>query len=173
MAGTKAPEIIVAVGRNNEIGCENRLLWPIREDLRHFKAVTLGHPVIMGRKTWESLPKRPLPGRLNVVVTRNTAYQAPGALTAPSLEKALELIQQEENTPFIIGGGSLYAEAIPLATTLHLTRVDAEEPKADTWFPEIPAEEWQLSERSEDMTTPDGLTFRFETYTRKTAATLA
>lgn len=164
-------EIIVAIGRKNEIGCENGLIWPIREDLKHFKNVTMGHPVIMGRKTWESLPKAPLPGRLNVVVTRNKDYQAPGALVAPSLEEAVKLASKEGVAPFVIGGGSLYREALPLATRLHLTCIDATEPSADTWFPEINPLEWVPEEISETMVamrendTP--LAYHFETYRRK------
>ncbi len=162
--------IIVALGRNNEIGCENRLIWPIREDLRHFKQTTLGHPVIMGRKTWESLPKRPLPGRMNIVVTRQTDYRAEGALTAASLPEALALLPDDSDYPFIIGGGSLYAEALPSASRLFLTRIEDEAPQADTWFPRISPDEWQTEEISPDMTALiDGkeIIYRFENYVRR------
>lgn len=95
---------IVAMGRDRSIGINGDVPWHIREDLRHFKALTSGHPVIMGRATWESLPKRPLPGRLNIVVTRNPDYVAEGAQTAPSIEAALQLCPVGD-VPFIIGGG--------------------------------------------------------------------
>lgn len=163
-------DIIVAIGRNNEIGCENRLLWPLSADLRRFKALTMGHPVVMGRKTWESLPKRPLPGRTNVVITSNPEYDAPGALVAVSLAEAAVLLKEESQSPFIIGGGKLYAEALPLASRLHVTRIEAEEKAADTWFPIIDPQVWQLAERSEDMEGEANgvpLTFRFETYIRR------
>lgn len=150
-----------------EIGCANGLIWPIREDLRHFKALTMGHPVIMGRLTWESLPKRPLPGRVNVVITRNGGYEAGGAMVAESLEEALALpLLEGLPSPFVIGGGSVYAEALPMADVLHLTRIDADAPQADCWFPEIPESEWRRRDVSEVMTTPEGLSFRFETLER-------
>lgn len=163
-------ELIVALGRNNEIGCENRLLWPIREDLKHFKAVTMGRPVIMGRKTWESLPKKPLPGRLNVVVSSNPAYEAEGASVAASLAGALALARRESReTPVVIGGGRLYAEALPLCTRLHLTLVDAEALQADTWFPAINPADWNVESDSKEMTAAvDGheVKYRFRTLCR-------
>lgn len=160
--------MIVALGRNNEIGCENRLIWPIREDLKHFKALTTGHPVIMGRKTWESLPKRPLPGRTNVVITRQKDYQAPGACVAGSLQEALEMIADSGTFPFIIGGASLYAEALPGAARLHLTRIDADAPQADTWFPAIDGNIWEMEESSDPMEAilpgeQEPVSYRFET----------
>lgn len=167
----KRPEIIVAVGLDGAIGCENRLIWPISEDLRHFKAVTTGHPVIMGRNTWESLPKKPLPGRTNIVVTSRDGYQAAGALCASSLEDALRLAAEaSEESPIVIGGGRLYAEALPMCGVLHLTVVEAEAPHADTWFPAIDFSEWNVAEESEVKEAECGgkiLKFRFRTLMRK------
>jgi dihydrofolate reductase len=127
--------LIAAVPRNGAIGKDNALLWREPEDQKHFRRVTMGCPVIMGRKTWDSLPERfrPLPGRRNVVVTRNPAWQAEGADAASSLEAALALLA---GTPkaFVIGGAALYALALPLAAELVLTEIDAEL-DGDIFFP--------------------------------------
>lgn len=108
---------IVAMGRGNEIGYRGDMPWHIPEDLRHFKNLTMGHPIIMGRSTWESLPKKPLPGRLNIVLTRNPEYKAEGAAVATSLAEALRLCPAAE-VPFVIGGGKVYAQSFPLLTRL-------------------------------------------------------
>ena len=130
--------IIAAIGKNRELGLAGQLLWHIGADMKHFKEITTGHPVIMGRKTWESLPERfrPLPGRTNIVVTRQEGYEAVGAVVASSLEKALfesARAPGSEET-FVIGGGELYREALPFAHRLYLTLVDDTAP-ADTFFP--------------------------------------
>ena len=154
---------IVAMGRNGEIGFRGDMPWHLPEDLKHFKQLTLGHPVIMGRNTWESLPKRPLPGRRNIVVSHNPDYEAPGAETAESLECALAMCPPPE-VPYIIGGGSIYRAAMPYCTHLDITRIDAEFPDADTFFPPVDPEEWHLVEASDTMhSTKSGLTYRFET----------
>jgi dihydrofolate reductase len=116
--------LIAAVARNGCIGKGNQLLWHLPEDQLHFRRVTMGCPVVMGRKTWDSLPKRfrPLPGRRNVVVTRNAAWQADGAEAASSLEAALELVKGAPQV-FVIGGGDLYREAIARADELVLTEI--------------------------------------------------
>lgn len=162
-------EIIVAIGRRGEIGCENRLIWPIKADLKHFKEVTMGHAVIMGRKTWESLPKRPLPGRENVVITRNPEYEAEGAIVAGSITEALQKIKGE-GSAFVIGGGQLYAEAVKIADRLHLTRIEAEEPEADTYFPAISDWEWRLVRKSEEYEAEiegEKVNYRFEEWERR------
>ena len=127
--------LIAAVARNGVIGHGNDLLWKLPEDMAFFKRTTLGNPVIMGRKTWDSLPARfrPLPGRRNVVVTRNTAWQAEGADAVRSLDAALALLA---GTPkaFVIGGAELYALALPRAAELVLTEIDAEL-DGDIFFP--------------------------------------
>lgn len=128
--------LIAAVARNGTIGNNNQLLWQEPLDQRHFRAATLGHPVVMGRKTWDSLPARfrPLPGRTNVVVTRQTDWAASGALAAASLDAALAMLAAWDEV-FVIGGGELYCEALPLADRLVLTEVDVVVPDADTFFP--------------------------------------
>jgi dihydrofolate reductase len=117
--------LIAAVARNGTIGRDNALLWQLPEDLRHFRAVTTGHPVIMGRKTWDSLPARfrPLPGRRNIVVTRQPGWQAEGAEVAASPDIALALLAGVPQA-FVIGGAELYAATLPLADELLLTEID-------------------------------------------------
>lgn len=131
--------IIAAIGKNRELGKDGKLLWHIPEDLKHFKELTVGNVVIMGRKTFESLPDsvRPLPGRVNIVVTRNSEYQKGNYLVAPSVETAVEQARGvgTENI-FIIGGGEIYREALPYADRLELTVIDSEDAAADTFFPE-------------------------------------
>lgn len=156
--------IVASVGLNNELGKEGDLCWHIGDDLRHFKELTLGGTVIMGRKTWESLPRRPLPGRENIVVTTIEGYDAPGALTAPSLEEAIAMASRQP--VFIIGGESIYRQALPMADTLQLTRIHAAEPAADKHFPEITEGEWRIEKQSEAMTGKKGIGFIFETWTR-------
>ena len=150
---------IVAMGRNGEIGLNGDMPWHLPEDLRHFKETTMGHPVIMGRTTWESLPKRPLPGRLNIVLTRNADYSAAGAETALSMEDA---VKKCDLTPFVIGGGEVYKMALPLLSRLFVTRIDADFPEADTYFPDF--SRMRLQEQSETFTSKTGLDYRFETY---------
>lgn len=157
--------IIVALGRDREIGRAGDLPWHISADLRHFKSLTVGHPVIMGHATWLSLPKKPLPGRRNIVISRDSGLRIDGAEVFNSLEAAVAACAPSP-IPFIIGGGSVYTQALPMATELHLTRVDANCPDADTFFPEINPDEWCLSDRGEAQQTPDGIPFRSETYTR-------
>lgn len=132
--------IIAAVARRGVIGGNNSLLWHISEDLKRFKAITTGHPVVMGRKTWESLG-RPLPNRVNVVVTRNRDFAPEGCEVAGSLEEALALFGPGEEV-FVIGGGQIYAEAMALADRLYITWVEADY-EGDTYFPEVSGSEWR------------------------------
>lgn len=124
--------MVVALGKDNVIGKDNGLLWHLSDDLRRFKEITTGHPVVMGRTTWESIPEkfRPLPGRTNIVVTRNAEYGALGAIRAHSLEDALEQAKLAEGFDeiFIIGGGELYAAALPHTDRIYLTLVDDDTP---------------------------------------------
>ena len=154
--------IIAAVARNRVIGKDNRLLWNIPEDMAHFKALTSGQTVVMGRKTWESLPPRfrPLPGRRNIVISRQPDYAAPGAEVADSLENALKLASTTAIV-FIIGGEQIYRQAMAVADRLEVTEVDLE-PEGDTWFPEIAAVDW------EKMAKSDGIGYAFVTYRRQT-----
>ena len=125
--------MIAAVGRHNELGKNNDLIWHFKEDMRFFKQTTTGHSVIMGRKTFESLPKA-LPNRRNIVISSNENYAAAGAETVTSLAAALQLAADADKA-FIIGGGRVYAEALPLADELVMTEIDAVCPDADTFFP--------------------------------------
>lgn len=158
--------IIAAVAENGTIGDRNRLLWHISEDLRHFKSLTTGHPVIMGRKTFESLG-RPLPNRENVVITRQ-AIEIPGCRTVHSLDEALALFaQRREEELFVIGGAQIYAQALPLADRLYLTRV--EHPyEGDTHFPAWDEAAWRLTARERfECGAAYPHPFVFETYERE------
>lgn len=143
--------IVVAIGRGGAIGKDNALPWRIPEDLKRFKAITLGHAVIMGRATWESIGK-PLVERRNIVVSRTRA-DFPGAEAATSLEAALTLARTTDALPMVIGGAKLYAEALPLATHLFLTEVDRAV-DADTFFPEWDRAAWREVKRAPAQT-PD------------------
>ena len=141
--------IIAAVARNRVIGKDNTLIWNIPEDMAHFKALTSGHAVIMGRKTWESLPPRfrPLPGRRNIVISRQAGYAAPGAELADSLDGALRLAATEQ-TAFVIGGAQIYEQAMSVADRLEITEVDLE-PAGDAWFPAIEPSRWRVDQKAE------------------------
>lgn len=143
--------IIAAIGRNRVIGRDNGIPWHYPADLRHFRKITLGHPVVMGRRTFESLSCRPLPGRLNIVVTRNPRYAAPpGVIVCPNLEAArLRCEQEGAETMFVIGGAELYAQALPLADEMALTLVP-DEVEGDAFFPEWNPEEWEVIDFREE-----------------------
>jgi dihydrofolate reductase len=134
--------LIFAKARNGVIGSNNALPWHLPEDLSHFKKTTLGCPVIMGRKTWESLPPkfRPLPGRLNIVITRQTNWHAASAQTANSIEQACNLCPPDSDV-WVIGGAEIYAQAVPLASTAVITEIDADF-AGDAFAPEL-GSEWQ------------------------------
>ncbi|MBQ8773139.1 MAG: dihydrofolate reductase, partial [Muribaculaceae bacterium] len=132
--------IIVAVTRNWAIGRGGDLLFHVRDDLRRFKAITMGKPIIMGRKTFESFPNGALPGRRNIVITRQGGYRAPDIETVSSLQDALALVDGVEEA-MIIGGGEIYRQALPLTSRLYLTEIDATVSDADTYFPAIEPEE--------------------------------
>jgi dihydrofolate reductase len=154
--------LVAAIAANGVIGANGRLPWRIPEDLRHFKALTLGHPVIMGRKTWESLG-RPLPDRENIVVTRTPGYDAPGAHVAASLDAALALCAGEP-VAFVIGGGELYGAALPFADGLVLTEISREYP-GDARFPDFDRSAWRETQRR-PQAGGDGLRFDFVLYER-------
>lgn len=139
---------IVVIAENGAIGKNGDLLCYLPADLKHFKNITMGHTIIMGRRTWESLPKGALPGRKNVVITRNADFEAPGAEVYNSLEEALQATA-DDGKRFIIGGGMLYKEAFHLTDTLHLTRMHASFPDADTFFPEFSMDEWEEISRED------------------------
>lgn len=169
--------MIAAIGKNNELGNKNWLLWNMPADMKHFRETTKGKVVIMGRKTFESFPNGPLPNRENVVVTRDKDYYRPGITVVHSLEEALRYAaleqgkhfeeKQEETEIFIIGGGELYKLGMPKAQKLYITRVD-DAPEADTFFPEI-GPEWKEISREEHLADAENPhAYAFLTY-KKTA----
>ena len=160
--GTTRIYLIAAVAKNGVIGARGKLPWHLPEDLRHFKKLTLGHPVIMGRRTWESLG-RPLPGRDNIVVTRTTGYEAPGASVAASLAAAIALCSGEP-AAFVIGGAEIYAAALALADGLVLTEIQ-QDFEGDTHFPQWDRSAWRVSQK-ETHTAADGVRFDFVLYER-------
>ena len=133
--------IVVAMGQKHEIGNDNQLLWHLPKDLKHFKALTSGHPVIMGRKTYESIGK-PLPNRTNIVVSRQKDWFEEGILIVGSVKEAIKFAKKIDEDIFIIGGGNIYEQTIHLVDRLEITRVDANL-EADTFFPELDREVWQ------------------------------
>jgi dihydrofolate reductase len=156
--------IIAALSRNGVIGRDNRLPWHIAEDLKRFKALTLGHPVIMGRRTHESLG-RPLPGRDNIVITRSKDYAARGCRVVHTLEEALAACARAGEA-FVIGGAEIYVLALPLADRLQLTEVDADI-EGDAHFPAFERGAWREAAR-ESRAAPDGMRYDFVTYERRT-----
>jgi dihydrofolate reductase len=156
--------VIAAVARNGVIGKDNALPWHLPADLKHFKALTSGHTVIMGRKTWESLPEkfRPLPGRQNIVVTRNAGYVATGASVVTSLADAMAAATDPE--AFVIGGAELYQAALPLADRLQLTEIDMDY-EGDTRFPALDPAQWRETARDAQRDEA-GLGYAFVTYAR-------
>ncbi|MDD5507295.1 MAG: dihydrofolate reductase [Bacteroidales bacterium] len=162
----KEISIIVAIADNNAIGKDNQLLWHLSEDLRRFKRLTTGHTVVMGKKTFESLPFRPLKNRRNIVLSDAWGEEIDGCEMAYSIEEAMDMMDEGKEN-FIIGGGSVYRQFLPYATRLYITRVKHTF-EADTFFPEIDFSEWNLVEKQEN--TPDRKNpypFDFLTYARK------
>ncbi len=136
--------MIAAIGENNVIGKDNELVWDLPDDMKFFMKTTTGHPVIMGRKNYESIPKkyRPLPNRTNIIVTRQNDYSAPGALVVHDLESALSLAKDHDDSEiFIIGGGQIYDLGLPFANTMYLTEIHASF-EGDTFFPSFDRKEW-------------------------------
>lgn len=165
--------IIVAVAENGVIGCKNRITWHISEDLKRFKRITSGHPVVMGRKTFESLERRPLPNRTNVVITRDPLYAESvetgnNLVVVHSLEEAIARFPSTEEV-FIIGGGEIYRQAMPLADKLYLTRIGLKPEEGDTYFPFIDTEnEWRLvwQENHPENGTENPIGYEFADYVR-------
>lgn len=138
--------IIAAIDKNNALGFKNKLLFYLPDDLKRFKALTTGHTVVMGRKTFDSLPKGALPNRRNIVLSRSNQLQLPGAEVYASLEEALRHCEENEQV-FIMGGASVYKQAMPLANRLYMTEIDAEAAEADVYFPAIDHELWHETKR--------------------------
>ncbi len=156
--------LVAAVARNGVIGKDNRLPWHLPEDLAHFKALTTGHAVIMGRKTWDSLPAKfkPLPQRLNIVVTRDAAFRAEGAVIAHSLPEAIAAAGND--AAFVIGGAEIYALALPLADRIEFTEVDAG-CEGDAFFPAFDRSAWRETAREQHKSV-SGFDYAFVTYQR-------
>ena len=128
--------IIAAVGKNNELGRKNKLLWHFKEDMHFFKDLTTGHPVIMGRRTFESLPDGALPNRRNIVITSRENYYAENAEVVCSVHEALKAVLNDKEA-YIIGGAKVYAQLLPQCDNIYLTEIDAEYPTADVFFPDF------------------------------------
>jgi dihydrofolate reductase len=157
-------EIVVAVAANGIIGRGGKLPWNLPDDLKHFKAVTIGHPIVMGRRTLDEIGRKPLPGRRNIVVSR-TLGPLPGFDIVQSLDQAVALISS--GPLFAIGGAVLFAEAIPKADRMHLTEIDADI-DGDTWFPAWNKDQWRLvAEEAHPADARHAMPFRFCTYERK------
>lgn len=137
----KLIEAIVAIDENGAIGRQGDLLCHLPADMKHFKEVTMGSSIIMGRKTFESFPRHPLPGRQNIVITRNAAWQYPGVTVVHSVEDAIAAA--ETDTVFVIGGADVYEQTLPLVEVLHLTLIHARWASADVFFPALDMNEWQ------------------------------
>ena len=164
--------LIAALARNRVIGVDNRMPWHLPGDFKYFKATTLGKPIVMGRKTWDSLG-RPLPGRLNLVVSRQTDLQLEGAEVYPSLDAALERAdawarEQGVDEVMLIGGAQLYDLALPRADRLYLTRV-ALEPEGDAWFPAFDEGQWQRVSNVPNPAQGDAPGYDFEVWERASA----
>ena len=161
---------IVAVSKDGVIGRDNQIPWYLPEDLKYFKKVTLGHPVIMGRKSFVSIG-RPLPKRTNIIVTRDPFYIVSGCIVVNTLEEALEwALKEGEDEIFIIGGGEIFEQSISYWDKLYLTEVDLYVPDGDVFFPEINPEEWALlSEEHHDADEKNEYTYTFKVFERKLA----
>lgn len=160
--------IIAAItARRGAIGRKGDLIYHISADLKHFKELTTGHTVLMGRRTFLSLPKGALPKRRNIVITSDPQWTAPNVETAHSLDEALALTAADSEI-FVIGGGQVYAETLAVADRLCITLIDAPEPDdADTFFPPIDASLWEITDMSPRFTDPAGIPYTFVTFSRK------
>jgi dihydrofolate reductase len=158
--------LVAAIAENFAIGKDNKLLWHLSNDLKFFKAYTLGKVIVMGRNTFESIGKRALPGRINVVITRDTSLQIENVLTFRSLDAALDHFKNAEEV-CIVGGAQMYEEALPKADILVLTRVEVT-PEADVYFPEINWKNWQLvSEEKHFADDKHAYNYTFQVYHKK------
>lgn len=157
--------IVVAMGRNREIGKENQLLWHLPKDLKHFKEITSNHPIIMGRKTYESIGK-PLPNRTNIVISRKTDWFEEGILIVGSIKEAIKFAKKIDEKIFIIGGGNIYEQTIDLVDQLEITWVDATL-EADTYFPKIDEKIWRKTDEiCHEKDEKNQFDFCFQTFER-------
>jgi dihydrofolate reductase len=172
VARTPALVLVVAVAENGVIGRRGALPWRLKSDMAHFKAVTMGTPMIMGRKTWDSLPKKPLPGRTNIVMTRDASFTAPGALVAASVERALDAargdaLRRGAGSISVIGGAEIFNATLPVADRIAFTRVHLA-PAGDTFFPPLAAAEWREAGKHDHPAGPgDEAAFTILTYERE------
>lgn len=160
----KSIQAIVAVASDWAIGRQGDLLCHLPADMRHFKEITMGNSIVMGRKTFESFPRRPLPGRQNIVITRNVDWQHPGVTVVHSLEDAIAAAQTDK--VFIIGGAQVYEQSLPLVDVLHLTLIHARWASADAFFPALDMNEWQEVDR-EHHTSDNKNAYEFDFITLK------
>ncbi|MBO7276856.1 MAG: dihydrofolate reductase [Bacteroidales bacterium] len=159
--------LIVAIAQNNAIGKDNDLLWHLSEDLKYFKKTTNERTVVMGRKTWESLPFKPLKNRRNIVVSSQKYYHIEGAELFDDVNKVLEALKEEKDEVFCIGGASLYKALLPKADKLYVTRV-YKDFEADVFFPEIDEQKWEIKRLSPMLyDQKEDLSFRFEVWEKK------
>ena len=160
--------IIVAQAENRAIGLKGDMPWHLSGDLKRFKALTMGHPVVMGRRTWESLPKRPLVGRRNIVFSQSTDFSPEGAEVVRSVNDLFDLLNDYNDEVFIIGGGRIYNMLMPFTQRLYITWVYKDFPEADTFFPVIDLSEFTKINETEPMVDEkNGLTFSYAEYDRK------
>ncbi|WP_210486192.1 dihydrofolate reductase [Rufibacter aurantiacus] len=159
--------LVVAIAENRVIGRDNQLIWHLPKDLQHFKKLTIGHPMVMGRKTFEAIGK-PLPGRTSIIVTRQADYQAPeGCIVTFSLKEALQQGLSKDEQVLVVGGGEIYAQALPLAEVVYLTLVH-ESFEGDVVFPELLADAWEVTEQEEHLADEKhAYPFTFFTFRRK------
>jgi dihydrofolate reductase len=158
--------LVLAMADNGVIGVSGRIPWRIADDMKRFKSLTLGKPIIMGRKTWDSFPKKPLPGRTNIVITRDRSWRAEGAHVAYSFEDALLLAEREQPSEIaIVGGAEIYKAALPLATRIELTEVHTNA-EGDTRLPPFDKSVWRESARTEH-TAPNGLRYSYVALERR------
>lgn len=136
--------LIAAIDENNTLGADNDLIWSLPDDMKHFVRSTKGHAVIMGRKTFESIDSKPLPKRHNVIITRNTDFEAEGVSIVHSLEDALDLVKDDDQ-PFVVGGAQVYKLALPHAQQLEITHIHHAFDGGDAFFPEIPSSDWKVT----------------------------
>jgi dihydrofolate reductase len=157
--------LVLARARNGVIGDANAIPWRIAEDMKRFKALTIGKPIVMGRKTWESFPKRPLPGRTNIVITRDRSYEADGAVVVHSLDDALARAATENKDVMIVGGAEIYRATLTAASRIELTEVHRDFP-GDVAMADFDRAVWRETAR-EDHATPDGLAYSYVTLERR------
>lgn len=159
--------IIVAIAQNGAIGKDNDLLWHLSSDLKRFKKLTTGHPVVMGRRTWDSLPKKPLPGRQNIVMTNNPDFAVEGATVVHSVNELFKTLKDCDEEVFVMGGAAIYQTLLPFTNRLYITRVYRDY-GADVYFPTIDMSEFTLVNLSEPMFDEEsGLDYAYEEYDRK------